>query len=616
MNGHKTDNRMKHYAAAGLLMLLLAFVLALRFDYYFDLNDDVLMKDILAGVYTGVPESRNIQMLFPVSAFVSLLYRIFRSFDWYGFFLLTCQFGSMALILGRALCIAKTRTGRILACAGTLLCGAALLLPHLMYVQYTITCAMLCAAAAFDFATMDLDAGEEGFRYSDIAVRVRFPGLLLWIAFFIRSEMTLLLLPLVMTGLLLRLLFIRREETGDDQGETAAFARIFTLRSAGIAAAAFVFVGAGIAFGLGADHLATRDLEWRAFRSFFDARTELYDFYFYDMPDYEDDPGFYERAGVDEAGAMLLKNYNFSLDETIDETKLWALVDEARAVHAAKSSPAERLREAATGYIYRIRHLTDAPYSLLVLIGYLLVFAQIVKAQERQTTIRGLFAACFLFFVRTGLWGFILYRGRDPERIIHSLFLLEFVLLAALLYLLQAGARKDGDEREEASPAAPALKNLLFFALWFAAAAAVIPGQLRRCDAEGERRERVNTAQEAYLSYCDEHPEEVFFTDVYSTVRYSQKMFDRRGMNGSFSNQDLMGGWAAKSPLYEKRLAALGLSDMQTALAENDRVRFVSAPSRSADWLVSYYAARGYAVELEQTETIGDDWIVYSVKRK
>jgi len=87
-------------------------------------------------------------------------------------------------------------------------------------------------------------------------------------------------------------------------------------------------------------------------------------------------------------------------------------------------------------------------------------------------------------------------------------------------------------------------------------------------------------------------------------------------MNGSFSNQDLMGGWAAKSPLYEKRLAALGLPDMQTALAENDRVRFVSAPSRSADWLVSYYAARGCEVELEQTETIGEDWIVYSVKRK
>ena len=35
-----------------LFTLALLLFTGLRFDYYYSLNDDVLMKDILAGVYT------------------------------------------------------------------------------------------------------------------------------------------------------------------------------------------------------------------------------------------------------------------------------------------------------------------------------------------------------------------------------------------------------------------------------------------------------------------------------------------------------------------------------------------------------------------------------------
>lgn len=69
-----------------LLLVVLVFA-GIRYDYYFDLNDDVLMKDILAGVYTGDPEGHNIQMLWLISGFISLFYRVIRSLPWYGIFL-------------------------------------------------------------------------------------------------------------------------------------------------------------------------------------------------------------------------------------------------------------------------------------------------------------------------------------------------------------------------------------------------------------------------------------------------------------------------------------------------------------------------------------------------
>ena len=76
MAGRTFCRRYQNWILTGLFLLLLLVFVGVRYDYYFDLNDDVLMKDILAGVYTGAPESRNIQMRWPISALISLLYRI------------------------------------------------------------------------------------------------------------------------------------------------------------------------------------------------------------------------------------------------------------------------------------------------------------------------------------------------------------------------------------------------------------------------------------------------------------------------------------------------------------------------------------------------------------
>ena len=88
----------ENFIGALLLILVVLVFTAVRYDYYFDLNDDVLMKDILAGVYTGTPEGHNIQMLWLVSAFISVFYRIIRGLPWYGLFLCACHYGSLFLV--------------------------------------------------------------------------------------------------------------------------------------------------------------------------------------------------------------------------------------------------------------------------------------------------------------------------------------------------------------------------------------------------------------------------------------------------------------------------------------------------------------------------------------
>jgi len=99
MKRHETrkpvgTGRLRRYEN-GIMMLLTIvvniFVLSVRFDFFYALNDYVFMRDIMAGSYTGTPDGHNIQTLYVLGAFISLFYKLLRAFPWYGVFLLVCQ---------------------------------------------------------------------------------------------------------------------------------------------------------------------------------------------------------------------------------------------------------------------------------------------------------------------------------------------------------------------------------------------------------------------------------------------------------------------------------------------------------------------------------------------
>ena len=167
-------------------LLVLGLWIGFRYDYYFDLNDDVLMKDILAGVYTGTPEGHNIQMLWSVSAFISLLYRMAPQLPCYGLFLCACQYGSIGLVMHRSLSFCKNLLGKGLLVLTEVILVMGLLLTPLVSVQYTITCTMLASSAAFLFFTTDITLPAKAFIKKNIGT-----VLLVVLAFLIRSEMLL-----------------------------------------------------------------------------------------------------------------------------------------------------------------------------------------------------------------------------------------------------------------------------------------------------------------------------------------------------------------------------------------------------------------------------------------
>ena len=608
--------------AVGAVAVLGVFA-ALRFDYYYDLNDDVLMKDILAGVYTGTPEGHNIQMLWPVSAFISLFYRMIGTLPWYGLFLCLCHFGSFFLTVKRSLLFCASLWGKLAVALGELFLFGALFLKHLVFAQYTVTTTLLAASAAFLFYTTDISLNHREFIRKNIPV-----ALMVGTAYLVRSEMLLLVLPMICAAGVAK--------WGGEE-------KIFTKNHAVKYFSVIGMILAAIVFGQITHMLAYGSEEWRTFTEFFNNRTELYDFQ--EPPSYEEHQAFYESIGLTESEKILFDNYNFGMDEEIDEVMVGEIAKYAGENRSAEEPFLQKLPGKLKDYVYRFtrgRGVTgsDYPWNYAVIFGYLLVFAAALPEKirngqrmgppensgsgQREPELPGSLESRasartaagirvlkiswklgLLFLVRTMLWMFILMRERAPERITHSLYLMELCILAAMLF---------EEWREIRHRAVKKYMGAASIAVFTVFAVFVLPDSVREVSAEQTYREQVNAPYRELYRYLsgEENADNFYLIDVYSSVSYSEKMFE--GVDNSLDNYDIMGGWACKSPLQRKKFALFGIDNMEQALREKENVYFVRKSGEDMDWLFAYYESHEAPVRAERIAVIAEVFEIYEVR--
>lgn len=585
--GKRYENCILALAVTGISALLMACC----FDFYFDLNDDTMMRDIMAGIYSGVPDGHNMQTLYPLGALLALCYRLCRGIPWYGLFLFLCQFGCLFLV-GVRLCgltdtFSAMRVSRWRKLAGLLGVNTVMWgtwLTHMVNVQYTITCAMLCGAAVFWFMTTPRERSGRSFLIFNI------PSiLLLTAAFQLRSEMLLLTLPFMAFAMWYR------------WWEEKPLLALEKLKKYGAVA---VFLVLGMALSLLIDSAAYSSGEWRDFRRFFDARTTVYDFY----QEVVTQDGYQDALaglGVSPAQQMLLRNYNFGLDEEIDTGLLEKVAAYARDSVGGARDWGRIFRDSLFTYRYRTLHLDDAPYNLLVLFGYAAnIISIVILFLPGGRSLRQAAQLVLLVLMRSALWMFILMRGRDPERITHSLYLVEFFLLAGIFFWNFG----DIERRRGRFLLGGAAVSLLLLSL------GSLPMSLRTVRQDQGRREEIQRDWQAIDDYCRAHPGNFYLEDVYSTVAFSGKLF---GMGeGTCANYDIAGGWMCKSPLQREKLSLFGLETAQEALTENG-VYFIMSDAEKGErglaWLTDFYGEKGMETEVEESDRINGNYGVYQV---
>lgn len=587
--------KQENFIWTGFLLLILMIIVGFTYDYYYDLNDDVLMKDILAGVYTGIPQGHNIQMLWPVSAFISLLYHLGRGLPCYGLFLCVCQYGSIALVVNRSLSFCRTIWGKGLLIFTEGLLALGLLLNQLVCVQYTITCTMLASAAAFLFFTTDITLPAKEFIKKNIGVI-----LLVTLAFLIRSEMLLLLTPLICVAGAIKW-----------GSEKVIFTKEHAIKYLSVIGG----ILAGLLLSQLCHNLAYGSDEWQKFTEYFDNRTELYDFQV--LPEYEPHQAFYESIGLAESERDLLDNYNFGLDEEIDEKIVGQVAAYAGENRSAEKPLAERIRTSLGGYYRRTvygpgHNESDFPWNRIIILSYVAVFATAMLDKEKKFFIR-LFQIVWklglLGAVRSVLWIWLISRDRVPPRISVSMYVMEFCILMGMLFVLTAELFKKEQTGEKDRKIWP----LLIGAVYAFYGMAILLSAFTRTDADVEAKAENNICYNELYGYLsqEENQKNFYFIDVYSSVAYTEKMF--ADVDNSLDNYDIMGGWACKSPVWEKKLAAFDIDNMQKALITRDDVFYVQRTGKDTTWLYAYYADQGIDITMELVDDPVEAFEIYRI---
>lgn len=572
------------------MVVFLFLALSLRFDFYYDLNDDVLIKDIVSGVYTGTPNAHSIQMLYPLSLLISLLYRIIPVLPWQGIFLCACHGVCFFLITKRILSFVEKEISKIIL----LLTEAGLIMTLFLYeavfVQYTVTAALLAACACFLVFTSEKREALRAFLKEN-AVAI----ILVILAFNLRSEMLLLMSPFIaFTGI------VKWSQ------EKPVFAKE-TIKKY-VSLISVILVGALLSLLI--DALAYSGKDWKEFRDFFNARTQVYDYTWY--PKYEEAQDFYRDLGVTPLKVTLIDNYNFGLDESIDADMLWSIAEYADATNI-KEPLSVRIKEAVADYKWRTFHEQDAPYNFFVLAAYAIVIALAVDFKDKSAIWK--LPALVLF--RTVPWMYVILAKRVPPRISHPLYYIELIILGAWIL---SYCRKNRDDvavyqneriyKGRNYALAMAIGLLLIYAF------VCLPGMWQKADAETARRQEVNNVMRLFEEYASKHPEDYFYMDVYSTVDFSEKMFS--DVDNSQKNYDILGGWASGSPLQKD--ATIPYRDEAFSRAElllQDNFYYVCEEGSDITYLEDFYSGHGMVVELTEEERISSrvqTLIVYRIE--
>jgi len=580
------DNIILPVIAVVILFVISGFL----FDTYYELNDDMVIKDILAGSYMGKPDGHTNQLLYPLGFVLSKLYLVFSRLPVLGIFLSSCFAVCFVMIGYRSLSFYSSRKVK----AAVILLESALLfsmyLWELVYMQYSVVSGMLAATACFWFYTM-----PKGMELKEF-FKQGLPALfLVWVAFLVRSEMLLLMCPfLAAVGLMhwVEETKMQLEEyIGPEKisGIKKMFCRDNLFRYVGLVAV--MVVGMGVILML--DSLAYQSSEWKEFRQFFDARTKVYDYTWY--PTYEDGEEFYAENGISKEQYQLIDSYNFGLDPSLDVQTLEKIAGYGERQRIL-GNYGVRIKNAIWEMGHNMLAREHAPYNYFVLVSYGLVIG-LAAVQKRKDYSWKLL---LLLVMRTISWSYLYWSARVVNRIAHPLYMIEFLILTAML-VTELYDRPLWNIEKYYRRAAGVVYLLMILI--------VLPFSYQKVKAEQLTRENLLVNQELLDDYCKEHGENYYYLDVYSSVAFVEKVY--KNVDNSHKNYDLLGGWLCHSPLQKQ----LFNGNMEENLLQ-ENFYFVIENIGDTAFLTDYYGAKGIEVILELQDTVGEGenpFLIYKV---
>ena len=581
----KLSTQNKNRIIAAIIGIIGCVALSLLFDLFYDMNDDVFMKNILSGIYTGKPEGHNIQMLYPLAFIISIFYKIVPFVPWYGLFLTGYMLLSFYLSLNRGLSHIQKKTEKTVFTITLVILYMGLLLWEMVFVQYTVVCGVLAATAAILLLLTPKDLTRREFIKQNIISIA-----LVVIAFNLRTEMLLLMAPFLALAGILRWSYELRPLIKDNLIKYGTIVGSIL---------ALLFISLGI------NGIAYNSEEWKEFNTFFDARTSVYDFTWY--PDYEENTEFYEKAGISEEQYNLIDNYNFGLDDEINAEMLNQIAQYQTEKKNSETDITVKLKNTIKNYIYQLtqfnlstQHETrQMPYNAIVILLYIWLIILVIMKKDRSN----LWKIPLMWICRSVPWLYILWKGRVVARLTHPMYFIEIMILCVYIFTIIRNSKQDNKITRLS-----VYTNVIFICLMILVIGITIPGSITTAKTEQINREKINQTDLALKQYCKEHADNFYYVDVYSTVAFSEKIFD--DTEEKETNYDILGGWLSKSPLNREKELQHGITNIETDLIEKENIYFMAEEDSDISWLTTYYEEKGKKITIENVDKLNSDLII------
>ena len=464
----KTEGRQWLCMSALILMAVVLIILSAPVFY---LNDDVTMRSILSGAYTGSPDGHAVYMQYPLTGILAVLYRLIGFVPWMEVLFVGSVFCCMFLF-------ARSFESKV---QGTLI-ALAVYIPFVLYMHYTLVAALLAATACYL-----LVKGDKGIR----------SGILLLLAFLIRKQVGLLSLPFILCAFIFRVIHIPAQER---KRECIDKAKWFAVLAISMLLCSVIH---GICYS---------SEDWKAYSSYNDARTLLYDYTdFLSTESYKENC---EAYGMTSTEYDVLYHYNNMLEPSIDAIRMQEIADKVLAGMDGKVVNVSTIKDSIYRYYLQVRY-NDTPYNY-IWFGMVCLLAIVCICCKGWLQL-GVLGA--LEIGRSLVWTYLIWQGRFPERVSVSLYLIEIMLL---LGMLQTMASKEKEPNTKKVLVGWGLAVLLIFACAF---------EWQDIFRELEHRHKVQKDWDTLKEYCAESPETIYMMDVFSVVPYAENQYTKDSEN-------------------------------------------------------------------------------------
>lgn len=575
-------------AVAVMVTAILFLVLSLWSDIVYCLNDDLMIQSILSGRYSGSPSGKAVYLSEPLSSLLAFLYGILPSLPWFGLFLAGCYilcfyltlFSSLERLVKNPEITGKKRMigiGCVCVFCVSIFCG--FFLSQFLMIHYTVAAAVLGGTAIYLFMISD-DGGEGKSALQSSWM----PVVLLLLCYLVRTKVFFMTVPFLAVAGLYRILRTRR------------FVRYLV---------PLAMLGVGLLLLMLVGRLSYGDAVWQEYLDYNDARTELYDYQL--IWEEEEAEAYYAAQGYVPEEIEIYREYNVLLNETLTAEDYRKIAAYGRLRPEGQRTWFQKFKEGF--WLYRHRMLgkaEDYPYNVVSIAFYIIAAMLMIGSRDKKS----LWMLVLLGMVRSGLWIYLLAEGRYPERITISLYLIELLVLLAMIVDKRTRPEQMIENRISSivNRMGIALVGIVLMILSLETAYQVLPKTL---EARAQQLE-INREEDQLFDFMRSHPENFYLLDVYSVVYHTE--YAVRDYDDSYENYLLLGGWVAGSPLVTEKLTGWGYESAFDALERGENVYLVLKEGVGMDFkeLEDFYFWRtGKTVVFQQVEAVGENFGIY-----